>query len=87
MANESRRSIHQTLSFGEHQDGGFSICNACGSKTMLIFAGSCWWSVDSEAFKAGEPSEDAPDCVEIGEEITAHYCDKCGEITSLSLNT
>jgi hypothetical protein len=73
---------HFTLQIGESHDG---VCDKCGSKTMLICAGSCW-SVGSEPLKAGEEADDAPESVEIDAEVTAHYCDQCGLVTSLSFN-
>lgn len=77
---------HLTAVFGESENSdGYHVCDKCGAKTMLICAGSDW-SVDSEPYKAGEEAEDAPDCVIIDAEVTAHYCDECGLVTSLSFN-
>lgn len=89
--NDARKRIHQHLSFQERDDvdGGYSYCTACGEKVMLITALSTW-RVDREAYRAGErtdASDDVPDEVDIGEEITAHWCNKCEVITSLSFNS
>ena len=52
---------------------------------MLICA-DVGWNVDSEPYKADEKVEDVPDCVEIDAEVTGHYCETCGKMTSLSFN-
>lgn len=88
--NEARKQIHQHLGFQERADvDGYHYCTACGEKVMLISAPPIWY-VDSEAYKAEENTErryEVPEEVEIGEEITAHWCNKCEVITSLSFNS
>jgi len=78
---------HMGFTSGETNDSdGYHRCKKCKSKTMLISAMSTW-SVDQEAFKNGEITsrdEDVPDSVEVGEEITAHWCDTCEKITAFS---
>jgi hypothetical protein len=90
MSTESRKHIHQHLSFQERGDvDGYKHCTECGEKVVLISSPPCW-SVDREAFKSGEytrDNDDIPDEVDVGEEITAHYCVNCGIITSLSFNS
>lgn len=76
---------HLTTVFGEHEGGDYHVCNKCGNKTLLICAGE-EWSVDSEPYKAGEEAEDAPDYVTISAEVTGHFCETCGLMTSLSFN-
>lgn len=75
---------HLTITVGEVREGDYSLCDQCGGKTMLIIAPS-EWSVDSEPYKADEKI-DRPDYVHVGDEITAHYCNDCSRITSLSFN-
>ena len=71
----------------EYPDG-YRRCKKCDSKTMLISAMDDW-SVDQEAFKNGERTdrdESVPESVIVGEEISAHWCNKCEKITPLSFN-
>lgn len=77
--------VHLTMVIGEVIDGDYSRCDRCGGKTMLIIAPS-FWSVASEPFKSGESAKKVFDDVVIPDEITAHYCDNCDRITSLSFN-
>lgn len=55
---------------------GDSRCPECNDETILIVAPSQWYTADGEA-----------DPVEVYEEVTGHYCQKCGKLVSLSLNT
>lgn len=88
MATKTKQHMHLTMDFGEHDEDGYSRCNACGNKTVLISSPCCNWSVDSEPFKAGEEATgDVPDDVEVSEEVTAHFCLTCDCITSLSFNS
>lgn len=88
--DDARKQIHQHISFQERADvDGYRYCTKCGDKVMLITAFSTW-RVDQEAFKSEEYTRDddsIPEEVEVGEEITAHWCDNCQVITSLSFNS
>ena len=85
------RAIHNTFSFGETHDGK---CASCGTRTVLVsFFNDA--QVDQEPFENGEFADDSPeakegleipDSVQVGDEITGHYCLKCDELTSLSFN-
>ena len=81
---ESRAPAHLTMVIGEVNDGDYSRCDKCGEKTMLISAPT-FWRVDQEPFKSDERAE-APQEVEVHDETSAHYCNNCGRITSLSFN-
>lgn len=50
-------------------------CPKCGKETTLIVAPSCWYVHLGD----GE--------VEVDDEKTAHYCNTCQSLTSLSVNT
>jgi len=73
-------------SFGERMRDGYHECLKCGGRTMLVSAGP-YWSVDQEAFKSGERTdddEDVPDEVNVTDEVCGHWCDHCGQLTSFS---
>lgn len=77
--------------FGETMD---NKCYACGARTVLVaFCGEA--RVDEEPFKSFEKKEDSPehkrgmhipDAVQIGDELTGHYCLTCGVLTSIAFN-
>lgn len=67
---------HLHVRFHEKDDNS---CTICGTKTILIFPVS-EWDVDENAH------EELPDRVYVSDEITAHYCNKCEKVTSLSFN-
>ena len=76
------------IELGETQRDGYQVCDKCGTKTMLISAPSCW-SVDQEAFMSGERTDnnpDVPEYVEVGAEVTGHWCDSCEKLTSVSMH-
>jgi hypothetical protein len=62
------------------RETGDRKCPECGSEPILIVASTEWDVPEQEA-----PSDDTPDWVGVYDEISAHYCLKCGRITSLSL--
>jgi len=64
------------------RETGDDRCPECGSEPILIVAFTEWNVPEQE-----DQSDDTPDSVDVAEEISAHYCLKCGKITSLSLNT
>jgi hypothetical protein len=88
--DEARRSIHLNFDLQEHTDEkGNCFCNRCGRKIVLISA-YAFWRVDDDAYREDETDEERdemPDNVEISEEITAHWCNKCEVITSLSFKS
>lgn len=67
-------SIHVTWS----DEVGDGHCPKCGEKTVLIVA-PCEWAEDND----GQGGLD----VQVHDEVTGHYCRKCGRLRSLSLNT
>lgn len=81
---------HLHVAFSERPDGDCSRCTTCGGKTMLISPFS-EWKVDSEPFQTEETvdeiEEELPETVEVVDEITAHWCDDCRKITSLSFSS
>ena len=60
------------------ESGG--LCEKCGTPTRLIKPE--FWKLDSE-----ECSDDDDGVREIEDELTAHYCEICDRITSISLNS
>lgn len=78
------------FSFQERTDeNGNCFCSKCGRKIVLISAPT-FWRVDEDAYRDDETDEERDemqDSVEIGEEITAHWCDHCEVITSFSFNS
>ena len=83
--------IHNTFTFGETDSGK---CLTCDSRTALVSFFS-EVSVDQEPFEDGEfaadspeseAGEEIPESVTIREELTGHYCLKCGKLTSVSFN-
>lgn len=58
-------------------------CRKCGAKPILIVVHNPW-VVDEESVFENEESICEIVCVD--EEVSAHYCMKCGEIISLSFN-
>ena len=67
--------MHLHFEFGEKRVGGKSVCLKCGTETQLIVAAA--WS--------------APDCagaeIEVGEEVSGHWCPHCEQLTSLAFNS
>lgn len=57
-------------------------CPTCDNPTMLITP-CVSWNVDQDE----DVPRDLPDEVEVYDEVSAHYCERCDRITSLSLNT
>lgn len=88
--DEARKQIHLHLDFQERSgEAGMCYCTKCGGKIILISAPT-FWRIDEDAYREDETEEERDnmsDSVEIAEEITAHYCIKCGMITSLSFNS
>jgi hypothetical protein len=75
-----------TVSFNsEHQDDdGYSRCNTCGEKTILVFP--CGeWIADDEPYKNGEQMELEESEFDVGE-VTGHFCQTCNILVSLSYN-
>lgn len=66
---------HLTWSVELH-DG---TCRDCGSSTLLVMPFLEW--------KVNDPGDDDADTVEIGDEVSGHFCPKCRKLVSLSLNT
>jgi hypothetical protein len=60
------------------ESGG--LCENCGTPTKLIKPG--FWKLDSD-----DCSDDDEGVREIADELTAHYCEMCDKITSISLNS
>ncbi|MCJ7828453.1 MAG: hypothetical protein MUP81_01775 [Dehalococcoidia bacterium] len=71
---------------GEHLDkDGYTRCNKCNGKTILVSAES-GWRPDSEPFKDGEEIElEDADEIFVGE-VSGHFCQQCDMLTSLSYN-
>ena len=81
------RKIHGvTVSFNsEHKDDdGYSRCNACGEKTILVLPHGDWLA-DEEPYKNGEPIELEERAIWVGE-VSGHFCQKCNMLVSLSYN-
>jgi hypothetical protein len=77
---------HLTLTLNEGPgEAGYSICDTCGSRTLLVYPTS-YWNVDSEPYKSGEPDVEDPADVEIDAEVSGHFCPTCRRLTSLSVN-
>ena len=84
-------AVHANIVFGENGQGR---CKHCESRTALIsFYINA--TVDQEAFESGEYNEDTPeakagleipDDVDVGDELTGHYCLKCDRLTSICFN-
>lgn len=88
--DEARKSIHLNFDFQDRtRENGDCFCTKCGRKIVLILAPT-FWRVDEDAYREDETDderENTPDSVEINEEITAHWCNHCEVITSLSFNS
>ena len=89
----------KSLGFSEEiHSGGYNKCLKCKTPTMLLTTGALLWSPDGEPYKNGENIEDIKDSklrehaeklsdgIELGEEITIHYCPECEKITSININ-
>jgi len=90
----------KSLGFSEeHSNDGYRKCNTCKTPTILLTTGCIRWSPDEEPYKNGEQTEGIEDAklkkfvekladegIELGEEITIHYCPECEKITSINVN-
>jgi len=65
---------------GEDHEGR---CLTCGAQTFLTVA-RCW-AVDTEgeAERRGLEEDEIPQALEIDDEVSAHICEKCNQITAL----
>lgn len=77
-------SIHHTHITWSIEGSG-DTCPKCKGKTVLVIAPS-WWRVDADSDDGADDGEYDDEGVEVDEEITGHYCRKCGDLVSLSLN-
>ncbi len=79
---------HLSVKFQEQRDGNYyRCCTDCGEQVVLIIADD-GWKVDSEPFEDGEEAPaDMPEYVDVSEEVTAGYCLRCRQITSLTFNS
>jgi RNA polymerase subunit RPABC4/transcription elongation factor Spt4 len=59
-----------------------NTCPFCGSTEILLVVAPADWEIDEEGRKLA-----AVDSLDIEAEVTAHVCNSCRRITSLSLNT
>ena len=89
----------KSLGFSEElHRNDYNECLKCKTPTLLLTTGSLCWSPDKEPYKNGENIEDIKDNklrtfaeklsdgIELGEEITIHYCPECEKITSINVN-
>jgi len=90
----------KSLGFSEeYSNDDYHKCNTCETPTILLTTGCIQWVPDEEAYKNGEQTEDIKDSklkkfvekladegIELGEEITIHYCPECEKITSINVN-
>ena len=85
-----RRIAELEAVFGEFGEAD-GKCKDCGSPVALV-SGSTSWGIDEEAFGQNDDIPDglkrqAEDCrydgVEIGGELSGHFCLKCQKLTSL----
>jgi hypothetical protein len=56
------------------------LCELCGTPTVLVKPE--FWKIDSD-----DCADDDDGVREIADELTAHYCEICDKITSISLNS
>ena len=54
-------------------------CPGCGTETLLVLPFRIWAIQDS-------PDDEDSD-IEVDEDVSGHFCAKCHQLTSLSLNT
>ena len=73
------KAFHLTAAFGETN----GKCDTCGEETVLVLCGP-HWEVDQESSPDIDRDEEGE--VVIGDELTGHYCVKCGRLTSISFN-
>jgi hypothetical protein len=90
----------KNLQFSEERDteNDYHICLTCETPTVLLTTGCIQWSPDEEPYKSGELLEEIQDQrlkkfaqeldegVELGEEISIHFCPQCKKITSICVN-
>ena len=84
----SKREIRgfTVCSNGEHVDSeGYTRCNECKSKTILVFPCELW-QADSEPYKSGEEITDEDLSEIFVGEVSGHWCPKCEMLISLSYN-
>ena len=85
----------KSIDFTEELNGN---CLECGTPTILLTTGCTEWAASEEPYTSGEKIEDITDAklkkyaedlyegVELGEEISIHYCPECKKITSICVN-
>lgn len=90
LATANERIAELEAVFGEFGEAD-GKCKDCGSPVALV-SGSTSWGIDEEAFGQNDDIPDglkrqAEDCrydgVEIGGELSGHFCLKCQKLTSL----
>ena len=90
LAAANQRIAETETVFGEFGEIN-GKCKDCGSPVALV-TGSTNWSVDEEAFDSNDDVSDAlkrqaadarHDGVEIGGEMSGHFCLQCQKLTSL----
>lgn len=83
---------------GYSNDHGDDKCPHCKGKTFLLCIHD-FWAIDEEPIKSGQPIEKIKDKelkkqaekiynegIELGTEITCHYCPICQTIISICVN-
>lgn len=62
-------------------------CPICGSETILILPSIHWIPAEGDAGTAQQEAYNRDQEIEVPEEISGHWCEKCDMLCSLSLNT
>lgn len=83
---------------GYSNEHGDDKCPNCKGETFLLSMND-FWAIDEEPIKSGQPIEKIKDKelkkeaeniyndgIELGTEITCHYCPSCQTITSICVN-
>ena len=89
----------KSISYSEERSGlKYNFCLRCETPTILLGTGCLQWVPDENPYCDGEDIEDIElptlkeyvdelnDGIELGEEITFHFCPKCKKITSVCVN-
>lgn len=59
-------------------------CPQCAGEVVIVTPGATWRTHESEDDEGALIAREAT--ADVGEDISGHYCQRCGILTSLSLN-
>jgi len=59
-------------------------CKTCGENTILM-TGTIYLHIDEEPYESGVKESSKEGITDVESSVSAHYCEKCYEITKLTI--